>query len=71
LGAPEKACQNALPRRCMSVWEAIVASAACCGVGICANAAAGALEWCCLPLRREENGGGVADAERTDCADVK
>ena len=31
---PEKACQNALPRRCTSVCEAIVASAACCGVGI-------------------------------------
>jgi len=30
---PEKACQNALPRRCTSVCEAIVASAACCGVG--------------------------------------
>ena len=30
---PEKACQNALPRRCTSVCEAIDASAACCGVG--------------------------------------
>jgi hypothetical protein len=30
---PEKACQNALPRRCVSVCEAIDASAACCGVG--------------------------------------
>jgi len=30
---PEKACQNALPRRCMSVCDAIDASAACCGVG--------------------------------------
>jgi hypothetical protein len=30
---PEKACQNALPRRCTSVCEAIDASAACCSVG--------------------------------------
>jgi len=30
---PEKACQNALPRRCTSVCEAIKASAACCGDG--------------------------------------
>jgi len=30
---PEKACQNALPRRCISVCDAIDASAACCGVG--------------------------------------
>jgi hypothetical protein len=30
---PENACQNALPRRCMSVCDAIDASAACCGVG--------------------------------------
>jgi len=30
---PEKACQNALPRRCTSVCEAIDASAAWCGVG--------------------------------------
>jgi hypothetical protein len=30
---PENACQNALPRRCVSVCEAIDASAACCGVG--------------------------------------
>jgi hypothetical protein len=30
---PEKACQNALPRRRTSVCEAIDASAACCGVG--------------------------------------
>jgi len=29
---PEKACQNALPRRCMSVWEAIDMSATCCAV---------------------------------------
>lgn len=30
---PEKACQNAPPRRCVSVCEAMDASAACCGVG--------------------------------------
>jgi len=30
---PENACQNALPRRCTSVCDAIDASAACCGVG--------------------------------------
>ena len=30
---PEKACQNALPRRCTSVCEAIEVSAACCGDG--------------------------------------
>jgi hypothetical protein len=30
---PEKACQNALPRRCTNVCDAIDASAACCGVG--------------------------------------
>jgi hypothetical protein len=30
---PEKACQNALPRRWVRVCEAIDASAACCGVG--------------------------------------
>ena len=30
---PEKACQNALPRRCVSVCDAIDASTACCGVG--------------------------------------
>jgi hypothetical protein len=30
---PEKACQNAPPRRCTSVCEAMDASAACCGVG--------------------------------------
>jgi len=29
----EKACQNTLPRHCMSIWEAIDASAACCAVG--------------------------------------
>jgi hypothetical protein len=30
---PEKACQKEPPRRCMSVCEAMDASAACCGVG--------------------------------------
>lgn len=30
---PENACQNAPPRRCTSVCEAMDASAACCGVG--------------------------------------
>jgi len=29
---PEKACQNALPRHCTSIWEAIDASAACCAI---------------------------------------
>ena len=28
----EKACQNVLPRHCMSVWEAIDVSTACCAI---------------------------------------
>lgn len=69
---PEKACQNALPKRCTSVCEAMDASAACCGVGDDVEAEAeveplgevggvGYIEakedgWC-LPLRREVRAG--------------
>jgi hypothetical protein len=65
---PEKACQNAEPRRCTSVCDAIDASAACCGVGDVVEPSLGeeggvgymgAKEdevRCCLPLRDGEDG---------------
>jgi hypothetical protein len=55
---PEKACQNELPRRCISVCEAIVASAACCGVGDGGGDADVDVE----PSFGEEGGVGYADA---------
>jgi hypothetical protein len=55
---PEKACQNELPRRCISVCEAIVASAACCGVGDGDADADADVE----PSFGEEGGVGYADA---------
>jgi len=83
---PEKACQNALPRRWTSVCEAIVASAACCGVGICvpgcgeaggvgyadvdADVKADGAWGSCLPLRREDKDGAAA-AARLACVDEK
>jgi len=70
---PEKACQNALPKRCMSVCDAIDASAACCGVGddveaevevepsVGEEGGVGYIEakedGLCLPLRREVRAG--------------
>jgi hypothetical protein len=55
---PEKACQNELPRRCTSVCEAIVARAACCGVGDGAAEPDADVE----PSFGEEGGVGYADA---------
>ena len=50
---PEKACQNAPPRRCTSVCEAMDASAACCGVGNDADD----MEFDVEPSLGEEEGG--------------
>ena len=61
---PEKACQNEPPRRCISVCEAIVASAACCGVGD------GDVEADVEPRFGEEGGVGYADTADVE-ADAK
>jgi len=78
---PENACQNALPRRCVSVCEAIDASAACCGVGddeVDAGPSFGeggvgyrdvredGMVWC-LPLREEK----VVEGLRMAAEEVK
>lgn len=57
---PEKACQNALPRRCMSVCDAIDASAACCGVGVGDDAD---VEADAEPRLGEEGGVGYIEAK--------